>query len=112
MKTNPMFASSILNFQGMSRLKDERVSTDVIMITDGRCNVYCDDLATEADAVRVMGHGVNLLAVGVAAAREYELDIISGKELQSSFELDGMKNFRDLADFIIKSTHSSPNKCV
>ena len=88
------------------------MSTDVIIITDGRCNVKCKTLAKEADAIRAMGQGVNVFAVGVAAARECELDIISGKAPKSSFGLNGMKYFKEMAQSVMEKARKTPNKCV
>ena len=88
------------------------MSTDVIIITDGRCNVKCKTLAKEADAIRAMGQGVNVFAVGVAAARECELDIISGKAPKSSFGLNGMKYFKEMAESVMEKARKMPNKCV
>lgn len=93
-------------------MNDPKVSTDVIIITDGRCNVDCKNLAKEADAIRAMGNGVNLFAVGVSNARECELDIISGKAPKSSFGLDGMKYFKKMAESVMAKAKSMPNKCV
>ena len=107
---NPLHTAAFI--QGMSRLNNPEVSTDVIVITDGRCNNNCKDLAKEADAIRSMGHGVNLFAVGVASAKECELDIISGKQPKSSFGLDGMNSFKQLAEAIINKARSLPGKCV
>ncbi|KAF6017684.1 hypothetical protein EB796_002945 [Bugula neritina] len=98
--------------QGESRINNPDVSTDVIIITDGRCNTDCKNLAKEADAIRAMGQGVNVFAVGVAEARECELDILSGKTPQSSFGLDGMKYFKEMAESVMAKAQSTPEKCV
>ena len=98
--------------KGASRLNSKDVATDVIIITDGRCNVECDTLAKESDAIRSMGQGVNVFAVGVADARECELDIMSGKTPKSSFGLDGMKYFKQMAESVMAKAQASPNKCV
>jgi len=99
--------------QGLSRLNNPKVSTDVIIITDGRCNRECKNLAKEAEAIRGMGHGVNIFAVGVAQARECELDIISGKSSGTkAYGLSGMKSFEMMAEKVMEEAQASDKKCV
>jgi len=106
------FVKEAILGKGASRLNNKDVATDVIIITDGRCNMECDTLAKESDSIRAMGQGVNVFAVGVADARECELDIMSGKSPQSSFGLDGMKYFKQMAESVMAKAQASPNKCV
>ncbi|XP_067951890.1 collagen alpha-1(XIV) chain-like [Watersipora subatra] len=98
--------------KGSSRLNNAEVSTDVIVITDGQCNINCRILGTEANAIRKMGHGVNLFAMGVANARACELEIITGKGSTMAYGLGDFRNFDRFATAVKEIAQENASKCA
>jgi len=98
--------------KGSSRLNDPKVSTDVILITDGQCNRNCRVLGSEANAIRKMGHGVNVFAMGVANARACELEIVTGKGSNMAYGLGDFRNFDRFATAVKEISEESDKKCA
>jgi len=98
--------------KGSSRLTNPKVSTDVIVVTDGQCNRNCRVLGTEANAIRKMGHGVNVFAMGVANARACELEIMTGKGSSMAYGLGDFRNFDRFATAVKEIAQENAKKCA
>jgi len=98
--------------KGSSRLNNPKVSTDVIVVTDGQCNRNCRVLGSEANAIRKMGHGVNVFAMGVANARACELEIVTGKGSSMAYGLGDFRNFDRFATAVKEIAEESDKKCA
>jgi len=98
--------------KGSSRLNNPKVSTDVIIVTDGQCNQNCRVLGSEANAIRKMGNGVNVFAMGVANARACELEIITGKGSSMAYGLGDFRNFDRFATAVKEIAQENDKKCA
>ncbi|XP_013404826.1 uncharacterized protein LOC106169765 isoform X3 [Lingula anatina] len=97
--------------KGVSRLNNPDTATHVFVITDGRCNRGCSQLAEEADKLRAM-KGVQLFAMGIDNARACELEIITGQGSDLAYGLNDFNQFEQFAQAVQEKASQEPNKCV
>ncbi|XP_013404799.1 uncharacterized protein LOC106169743 [Lingula anatina] len=97
--------------QGVSRLNNPDTATHVFVITDGRCNIGCSQLAEEADKLRAM-EGVQVFAMGIDNARACELEIITGRGSDLAYGLSDFSQFEQFAKAVRERASQEPNGCI